>query len=172
MLDWMQFNGADWAILSILGLSIVLSLWRGFVREAISLAGWIAAFVVANMFVDEMARFLAQWIVNVTGRYVAAYALLLVATLVTAGVLGKLGAQVVKVTGLTLLDRLLGTAFGFVRGIIIVLVLVYVLRHLAPPQNLVWLDEAQLMPPLEMLAQWVQLLFANYHSGQGPGITS
>jgi membrane protein required for colicin V production len=172
MLDWMQFNGADWAILSILGLSIVLSLWRGFVREAISLAGWIAAFVVANMFVDEMARFLAQWIVNVTGRYVAAYALLLVATLVTAGVLGKLGAQVVKVTGLTLLDRLLGTAFGFVRGIIIVLVLVYVLRHLAPPQNLVWLDEAQLMPPLEMLAQWVQLLFANYHSGQGLGITS
>jgi membrane protein required for colicin V production len=172
MLDWMQFNGADWAILSILGLSIVLSLWRGFVREAISLAGWIAAFVVANMFVDEMARFLAQWIVNVTGRYVAAYALLLVATLVTAGVLGKLGAQVVKVTGLTLLDRLLGTAFGFVRGIIIVLVLVYVLRHLAPPQNLVWLDEAQLMPPLEMLAQWVQLLFANYHSGQGTGITS
>jgi membrane protein required for colicin V production len=172
MLDWMQFNGADWAILSILGLSIVLSLWRGFVREAISLAGWIAAFVVANMFVDEMAIFLAQWIVNVTGRYVAAYALLLVATLVTAGVLGKLGAQVVKVTGLTLLDRLLGTAFGFVRGIIIVLVLVYVLRHLAPPQNLVWLDEAQLMPPLEMLAQWVQLLFANYHSGQGLGITS
>jgi membrane protein required for colicin V production len=172
MLDWMQFNGADWAILSILGLSIVLSLWRGFVREAISLAGWIAAFVVANMFVDEMATFLAQWIVNVTGRYIAAYALLLVGTLVMAGVLGKLGSQVVKVTGLTLLDRLLGTAFGFVRGIIIVLVLVYVLRHLAPPQNLVWLDEAQLMPPLEMLAQWVQLLFANYHSGQGLGIAS
>jgi membrane protein required for colicin V production len=70
------------------------------------------------------------------------------------------------------LDRLLGTAFGFVRGIIIVLVLVYVLRHLAPPQNLVWLDEAQLMPPLEILAQWVQLLFANYHSGQGLGIAS
>ena len=172
MLDWMQFNGADWAILSILGLSIVLSLWRGFVREAISLAGWIAAFVVANMFVDEMATFLAQWIVNVTGRYIAAYALLLVGTLVMAGVLGKLGAQVVKVTGLTLLDRILGTAFGFVRGIIIVLVLVYLLRHLAPPQNLIWLDEAQLMPPLEMLAQWVQLLFANYHSGQGLGITS
>ncbi len=172
MVDWVQFNAADWTVISVLGLSMLLSLWRGFVREAISLAGWIAAFVIANMFVGEMATFLAQWIVNVTGRYVAAYALLIVGTLVIAGVLGKLGAQVVKVTGLTLLDRLLGTAFGFVRGIIIVLVLVYLIRHLAPPQNLLWLDQAQLMPHLDMLAQWVQLIFSNYYSGQGPVIAS
>jgi membrane protein required for colicin V production len=172
MIDWTQFNGADWAVISVLGLSILLSLWRGFVREAISLAGWITAFVIANMFVGGMATFLGQWIVNVTGRYVAAYALLMAGTLVMAGVLGRLGAQLVKVTGLTLLDRLLGTAFGFVRGIIIVLVLVYLLRNLAPPQNLLLLDQAQLMPPLDMLAQWVQLLFSNYKSGQGLVIAS
>lgn len=172
MIDWTLFNGADWAVIAILSLSILLSLWRGFVREAISLAGWIAAFVIANMFVGEMANFLGQWIVNVTGRYVAAYALLLAGTLVIAGITGKLGSQVVKATGLTLLDRLLGTVFGFVRGIIIVLVLAYLLRHLAPPQNLLFLDQAQLMPLLDMLAQWVQLLFSNYYIGQGPVIAS
>ena len=160
MVDWVNFTAVDWAIIAVLGLSILLSLWRGFVREAVSLAGWIAAFVIANMFVGEMATFLQQWIANVTGRYVAAYALLFAGMLIVAGIVGKLSAQVVKVTGLTLLDRLLGTVFGFARGIIIVLVVVYVLRQLAPPQNLLWLDESQLMPHVDVLLQWVQALFS------------
>lgn len=167
MVDWVQFNAVDWAIIVVVGLSILLSLWRGFVLEAVSLAGWIAAFFVANMFVVEMTTVLARWIVNVTGRYVAAYAILFVGTLLMAGLLGKLGTQMVHVTGLTLLDRLLGTVFGFARGIIVVLVLVYLLRQLAPPQNLKWLDQAQLMPHVDMLGQWVQLLFSRYKLGQG-----
>jgi membrane protein required for colicin V production len=167
VVDWLQFNAVDWAIIVVLGLSILLSLWRGFVREAVSLAGWVAAFFIANMFVVAMTTALAQWIVNVSGRYVAAYAILFVGTLLMAGLLGKLGTQVVHVTGLTLLDRLLGTVFGFARGIIVVLVLVYLLRQLAPPQNLKWLDQAQLMPHVDMLGQWVQLLFSRYKLGQG-----
>jgi membrane protein required for colicin V production len=167
VVDWLQFNAVDWAIIVVLGLSILLSLWRGFVREAVSLAGWVAAFFIANMFVVAMTTALAQWIVNVSGRYVAAYAILFVGTLLMAGLLGKLGTQVVHVTGLTLLDRLLGTVFGFARGIIVVLVLVYLLRQLAPPQNLKWLDQAQLMPHVDMLGQWVQLLFSRYKLEQG-----
>jgi membrane protein required for colicin V production len=133
MVDWTQFNAVDWTIISVLSLSILLSLWRGFVREAISLAGWIAAFVLANMFVGQVADLLAPWIANVTGRYVAAFALLLAGTLVVSGILARLGAQVVKATGLTVFDRLLGTAFGLARGLIIVLVGIYLLRQLAPP---------------------------------------
>ena len=125
MVDWTQFNAADWGVVSILGLSILLSLWRGFVREAISLAGWVASFVVANMFVGNLASFLTPWIDNVTGRYVASYAILLAGTLVVGGVTGLLAAQMVKASGLTVMDRLLGTGFGLVRGIIIALVLNY-----------------------------------------------
>jgi membrane protein required for colicin V production len=172
MVDWVQFNAADWAIIAILGMSIALSLWRGFVREAVSLAGWIAAFIIANLFVGEMATLLSQWIVNVTGRYVAAAAVLFVGTLMMVGVLGKMAAQVVRVTGLTVLDRLLGTVFGFTRGLIIVLVLVYLLRKLAPPQNLVWLDQAQLMPHIDILGQWAQQLFLSLQSGQSLGFSS
>ncbi|MDG2412331.1 MAG: CvpA family protein [Halioglobus sp.] len=166
MVDWTQFNAADWGIISILGLSIVLSLWRGFVREAISLAGWVAAFVVANMYVGNLASFLTPWIDNVTGRYVASYAILLAGTLVVGGITGLLAAQMVKASGLTVMDRLLGTGFGLVRGIIIALVLMYLLRQLAPPQNLVWLEQAQLTPYMDMLAQWVRQLFSEYYAGQ------
>ncbi len=162
----------DWAIIAVVGLSIVLSLWRGFVREAVSLAGWVVAFTIANMFVGKMEAALAPWIVNATGRYVAAYAILFVGTLIMANVLGAVGTQMVRVTGLSLLDRVLGTAFGFARGIIIVLVVVYVLRQLAPPQSLKWLDQAQLMPHVDMLAQWVEVLFSRYKSGQALIISS
>ncbi|MCP4841158.1 MAG: CvpA family protein [Halieaceae bacterium] len=166
MVDWTQFNAADWGIVSILGLSIVLSLWRGFVREAISLAGWVAAFVVANMYVGNLASVLTPWIDNVTGRYVASYAILLAGTLVVGGITGLFAAQMVKASGLTVMDRLLGTGFGLVRGIIIALVLMYLLRQLAPPQNLVWLEQAQLTPYMDMLAQWVRQLFSEYYAGQ------
>jgi membrane protein required for colicin V production len=161
VVDLAQLNGVDWVIIVVLTLSILLSLWRGFAREAISLAGWVAAFVIAQFFVDEMASMLTQWIVNITGRYVAAYAILFVGTLVVAGILGKLATQLVRVTGLTVLDRLLGTVFGFARGIILILVAVFVLRQLLPPADLQWLQQSQLMPHLDMLAQWVQTISAD-----------
>jgi membrane protein required for colicin V production len=166
VVDWLNFNAVDWAIIAVVGLSMLLSLWRGFVREAVSLAGWVAAFVLANMFVGQLETVLTQWIANVTGRYVAAFSIVFVATLVMVNVLGALATQVVRAAGLSLLDRLLGTVFGFARGIIIVLVLVYLLRQLAPPQNLKWLDQAQLMLHVDMLGQWVELLFSRYSSGQ------
>jgi membrane protein required for colicin V production len=171
MVDWTHLNGVDWIIIVVLSLSTLLSLWRGFAREALSLAGWVAAFVIANLFVDEMASLLGRWIVSIAGRYVASYAILFVGTLIVAGVVVKLTAQVVKVSGLTVLDRLLGTAFGFTRGVILILVAVFVLRQLVPPGDLQWLHQSQLMPHLDMMAYWVQALFAQINAGQLPTIS-
>lgn len=167
MIDWTLFNALDWLIIGVVGLSVGLSLWRGFSREAVSLAGWVAAFIVANMFAGQLAVLLSSWMSSITGRYVASFALLFVGTLVMAGILAGLSAQIVKVAGLTVLDRLLGTVFGFARGVIIILVGVYLLRQLAPPQNLLWLGQSQLMPHLDMLSQWAQLLFSRLGAGGG-----
>lgn len=171
-MDPAQFTGVDWVIIVVLVISTLLSLWRGFGREAISLAGWVAAFVIANMFGSQMASVLSGLIVNVTGRYVAAYAILFVVTLITATLVSKVAAQLIRVTGLTLLDRLLGTVFGFARGVILILVFVFVLRQLVPPQDLQWLHHSQLMPHLDFLANWAQDLFSQFNTGQMPGTTS
>ncbi|MFK7975758.1 MAG: CvpA family protein [Halioglobus sp.] len=159
MIELSHLGAADWVILVVLALSVLLSLWRGFVREAIALAGWVAAYVVANVYVDEMASVLASTIVNVTGRYVVSFALLFVATLILATIIRKIASGLVKVTGLSLLDRLLGTVFGLARGIIVILVGVYLLRQLIAPQDLIWLDQSQLMPHVDYVAQWAQRLF-------------
>ena len=172
VINWAQLTVVDWVIIVVLLASTLLSLWRGFAREALSLAGWVVAFILANLFVDQMASLLAGFIVNITGRYVAAYAIIFVGTLVVAGVVVKLTATVVKVTGLTVLDRVLGTVFGFTRGIILILVVVYVLRQLVTPAELLWLDESLLMPYVNMLAYWAQTVFSQLNPGQWSGIST
>lgn len=165
-------TAVDWVIIVVLLLSTLLSLWRGFVREALSLAGWVTAFFVANLFGDSMASLLAGTIDNITGRYVAAYAILFVATLIAFTFVTFLAGRFIKATGLTVLDRLLGTVFGFTRGMILILVCVFVLRHLVSPPNLLWLDQSALMPHVDMLGQWVQGLFSRANSGQWPAIST
>ncbi len=167
-----HLTAVDWVIIVVLALSTLLSLWRGFVREAFSLAGWVAAFLVANLFVDQMATLLAGTIANITGRYVAAYAMLFVATLVASTFVAYLAGQLVRATGLTVLDRLLGTVFGFARGIIVILVCVFVLRQLVPPTELLWLDQSTLMPHVDMLGQWAQSMFNAASNGQWPAIST
>ena len=112
MLNWTLFNWADWIVVGLVVLSTVASLWRGFAREALSLAGWVAAFVIANLYAPQLSSLLVGQIDNATARYVAAFVMLFVATLLVTGVVNMLVKQFIRATGLGTLDRLLGTVFG------------------------------------------------------------
>ena len=166
MIELSQLNGADWVIIVVLCVSTLLSLWRGFVREALSLLGWVAAFVIAHLFVDQLALQLSAVIANVTGRYVAAYAILFVSTLVVFTLVVKLASSLVRAAGLSVLDRVLGTIFGFARGVILILVATYVVKQLIAEPDQQWLHQSILMPHLNMLADWVQTVFSNSVPGE------
>jgi membrane protein required for colicin V production len=172
VVNWTQLNGADWVMIVVITLSVMLSLWRGFAREALSLAGWLVAYVVANLFGGALASLLSGLISNVTGRYVVAYTLLFVGTLMLSGVIAMLTAQLVKVTGLSLLDRILGMVFGFARGLILIVVFVFVIRHLVPPEDLEMLYQSQFMPHIDMLSQWGQAMFDKFKDGQWSAVTT
>ena len=80
MMTWLPsfatFNGMDWFIVVVVTTSVLISLWRGFTREAMSLAGWVIAFVLANLFASPLSTYLAGIIDNVTGRYIVAWSVL------------------------------------------------------------------------------------------------
>ena len=162
MLD--AFTWEDWVVVAIVALSTLLSLLRGFTREALSLLGWIAAFVIAYVFAGELASRMTGLVSNITARYIAAWLLLLVGVLLVTGLLSMLMAQMVRATGLGTLDRLLGTIFGFARGVIIVLVLVFLIRELLPPRDQVWLYEAHLMPQIDALLNWAMQMLGQLNS--------
>ncbi len=86
-------------------MSTFLSLWRGFAREALSLVGWIAGFSLAALFAERFAEHLVGFIDNDSARYVTAYAMIVVAVLMLSNIFAVVVGQLIRLTGLGVLDR-------------------------------------------------------------------
>ena len=143
---------ADWVIVAILGLSVVVALFRGFVREAFSLATWVVAGVLAFRFSDVMAFRLETGIETPSIRVIAGFLMVFIGILIIGSLLGVLVGQLVKHTGLSGTDRLLGALFGLARGIAI-LVMAVILAGLTPFPNDPWWEESRLLPYFETMAE-------------------
>jgi membrane protein required for colicin V production len=143
----------DWAIIAVLAISTLMSLRRGFLKEALSLGTWIAAFVVARQFHGPMDQLLETQIVDSLMRSIAAFAVLFVGTLLVGAALGFLLGALINATGLSSTDRVLGMVFGFARGALIVTVVIGLL-NLTPLVNDSWYTNASLVPHFETVAQW------------------
>ena len=85
----------DYFLLAIITISALLSLWRGFVREALSLASWIVALWVAILFFERLGGWLARWIDTPSISDVVAFTVLFVSTVVLGGLVNLLAGQLV-----------------------------------------------------------------------------
>lgn len=153
MCSIVSFNWVDWAIVALIGLSGLISLSRGFVKEALSLLVWCVAGAVAWLYGGALAEHLAAWIELPSARVIAACALLFVLTLMVGALLTHLLGMLVQATGLSGTDRLLGMIFGVARGLLLVVIAVGLLS-LAPVQQDPWWQQSVLLPDFLMLADW------------------
>lgn len=140
----MQFDGVDVAILIICGISCLFGLWRGFVREVLSLLAWVAALLVGRIYSDDLAPMLGSWIVSESMQKVFAFAVLFVATLIVGAMVNFLVAKLIDISGLKLTDRLLGGVFGIARGVVILMAFIYFGASFFA--NDAWWMESQLIP--------------------------
>lgn len=148
-------NWVDYAILTVIAISILIGLFRGFTREALSLTGWILAVWVTLTFADELERLLRPFIESKSGRLVVAIALLFLATILVAALVNHLATELVKKAGLSGTDRVIGLAFGFARGCAIVVVLV-LLSGLTPMPQDGWWRQSYLLHYFEDMAMWLR----------------
>ncbi len=116
-------TGFDFAVIAILLVSLLLGLWRGLIYEVLSLAGWPIAFVLSRLFAGSVAPMMPGG--QETIRMALAYAAVFVAALIVWGVLAWLLSRLVKAVGLGWLDRSLGGLFGALRGVLVILVMVW-----------------------------------------------
>ncbi len=162
-------NGADLAILAVALVSMVVSLFRGFVREAFSLLVWIAAGYLALRASGPLAMEMSPWIEMPSVRLIVAFVGVFVLVLVVGGLLNYLLGKLVVSTGLSGTDRLLGGLFGLLRGAAIVLVAVIIARFTPFPSD-PWWQESELLPRFEHLAARAVAQFPETLQAQIPDV--
>jgi membrane protein required for colicin V production len=116
----------DWIFLGVLFISMVVGAWRGLVFEVISVLSWIAAFVLAQWFAPMVSQWLPIAGASEAIRYAAGFVLVFIAAIFLGGLIAFLTKKLIAAVGLRPADRLLGAAFGVVRGIIVLLALTVV----------------------------------------------
>lgn len=145
----------DIVIILIVFASAIISSVRGFMREALSLAGWVMAFWISLSFSGSLAILFDQTFDDPILRMVVAFLLLFVASLIVATIVSYFGIQLVERTGMTRADRSIGVVFGVLRGILIVTALV-MFSGLTPfPQTSSWGDSFFLYY-FEGIAVWLK----------------
>ena len=116
MISVLRFSIIDWLILAIMIYSIVVSIMKGFVREILGLATVIAAVLVAAWLHRWFASFFKNILRTENLALFISFSLIFLATLVVGFLAIRLTAKFVKFAKLQWADRLLGAAFGFIRG--------------------------------------------------------
>ena len=155
-------NQIDTAILIVIAISAAFGLWRGFVKEVLSLLSWIAALLVARVYSVPIAGLLVNMIESEAIRYVTAFALLFVIVIMLGTLINHFMAKLLTITGLKFLDRLLGAVFGLARGTGIVLVILFILNVFVSETK--WWQESTLIPYGMVMIEESQIFIGDLNS--------
>ncbi len=117
---------------AILLASVIGATLNGLTKELLRIASLVIGLLVAMWGYGLLAGYLAQWISNAKVASAAAFALLFIGCLITGALLARLLAGIWSLAGLGLLDRLLGAAFGALRGLLLAAALLLALVAFQP----------------------------------------
>ena len=131
----------DWVCCAVMVLSLAIGAWRGLVYELLSLLNWALAFVLAQWAAPSIAQYLPTRGASEIVRYGLGFAVAFVLCLVAGSMVVFLTKKVVYVSGMGLVDRLLGLAFGSLRGMVILLSATVMVR-MTPLAQSDWWREA------------------------------
>lgn len=116
--DWI-----DIAIVAIVGFSVITGLFRGFVKEAISICVWIMAFWAALHYGSWLNVYVEPYIHDSTAKIVVEFILIFLGVLILGSILNAIISFILHRTGLSATDRVLGMGFGFLRGVFLVVLI-------------------------------------------------
>jgi membrane protein required for colicin V production len=141
----------DYVVLAVIGLSVLVSIFRGAVREIMALASWVVSGFIAVELSPRVSSVLPSAISNPTIRIAVAFVVLLLIGLLLFALIGLAVSNLVKKAGLSSMDRTVGVFFGLLRGIVVLVLLVLVAGLTPLPRDPAWRN-ATFSPPLEALA--------------------
>lgn len=122
----------DWGIIGVIVLSVLLSAAQGFFYEIFSLAGVVLGYLSAVWGYHRLSGVFRPYVNATQYADIAAFLTIFFAVLILAGIVGRLARWAIKEAGLRSVDRVLGGAFGLIRGVAIVTVGVLAIAAFAP----------------------------------------
>lgn len=154
MFQDMNLNWVDYTIISIIGVSILVGILRGFVREAMSLVTWIVALALGVMYCETAAEWFTS--IPIAGvRMLLAFILLVLGALILGGIISHLIGHLIRSTKFSVTDRIIGTLFGFARGAAIVAVIIMLGSSTFVAQEPIW-TTSTLIPEFNPLSLWIK----------------
>jgi len=145
----------DYVLAVMLGLPALRGLFRGLLKELFALGSWLLAIVIGLQYNAEVAFLLHNSIADPITRIFSAFAILVAITLLFATLINFLLSELIYKSGLGLLNRLCGFCLGFIKGSMLVLILIFLAGLSAIPEDL-WWKQSLLIPPFQALAVWLK----------------
>lgn len=128
-------NSLDIIFLILIGLSVFYSFIRGLVREVFSFLAIILGFLGASHAYLTVANWLRKWMANETLAQILGFAILFILIAFSLGLLGRVLSRLVKKMDLSWADRLGGGAFGFLKAILLIAIILLVLTAFLPSRS-------------------------------------
>jgi membrane protein required for colicin V production len=137
-------SALDWIIVFVVAVNVLGAIGQGFFYELFSFAGAIAGFLVAAWQYPRVAGFYIHYVNSEWVAEIAGFFTLFVVVVMLAGAAGKAARLAVDGIGLRWFDRLLGGVFGFLKGLVICVVVVIALASFSPTSP--WITESRIAP--------------------------
>jgi len=151
-------SGIDYVILAVIVVSALIGIWRGFVREALSLLVWVVAFWFAYSWSQSLTFMLVDFIVDPGLRLIVTFVVLFLSVHIVGFVVSRLLSALIKSVGLKGVDRVAGAGFGLVRGIVAIAALVLVAEMTPITQEAMWQQSFMVSMFMDAL-EWIQLYY-------------
>src|SRR3990167_6601860 len=156
------FSIIDIVILGIIALSVFTGLVRGLVKEVVALVVWVVAIWLGVTYCQDVGEYFRSYVSNDSARVALGFVIILLLTILAGSLFNAFLGFILKSTGLTGTDRVLGMGFGFVRGIILVslIILTIQMTSLFPREEI--LNKSHLYTKFTPVVNWLYGLMPNF----------
>jgi membrane protein required for colicin V production len=149
----------DIIIYSILGLSVIFSLFKGLVNEIFSLLTYLGGYLMASKYQGVFSKVIMESIPSKPIAKVIAFTAIYILSAIIISLMGRFARGfIMSTTQLSGFDRLAGGIVGFTKGIIIVIALIFPLQYF-PEVGKKLMKDSQTAPHLSKV-----LIFINQNS--------